>query len=359
MKNIPTFLLLLIALSPALLRAGASVRPLDVYWVDVEGGAATLIVTPAGESILIDAGNPGGRDPGRIHEAATRQAGLAKIDHLVITHFHSDHYGGAAELAALLPVGEVYDNGHAEFPSGIKRKPDPTRPVDPRWALTIQPYRDFKADGRHVLEPGQVIPLRQTPGGPPLSLRCLAVAQKFIEPPAGAPANPLCAQATTKPVDTTDNANSVVLVLDYGPFRLFVGGDLTWNTEGELACPVNRAGQVDVYQVDHHGLDVSNNPVLVHSLAPTVAIMSNGPRKGANPEVLQTLQSSPGLAAIYQIHKNLEPNAAAAPPDEFIANPAKDCAGNFIKLSVAPDAKSYAVTVPSTGHRQVYQTRAK
>ena len=84
---------------------------LDVYWVDVEGGAATLIKTPAGESILIDTGNPGTRDAGRIHKVATKEAGLKKIDHLITTHFHGDHYGGAAMLANLMPIGTVHDNG--------------------------------------------------------------------------------------------------------------------------------------------------------------------------------------------------------------------------------------------------------
>ena len=64
-------------------------------------------------------------------------------------------------------------------------------------------------------------------------------------------------------------------------------------------------GQVDVYQVDHHGLDFSNNPLLVHTLAPTVSIMSNGTRKGCEPETFATLKSSPGIQAMYQIHRNL------------------------------------------------------
>ena len=74
---------------------------LEVYWVDVEGGAAAFIKTPAGESILNDTGNPGTRDAGRIHRVDTREAGLKKIDHLITSHFHGDHYGGAAILANL------------------------------------------------------------------------------------------------------------------------------------------------------------------------------------------------------------------------------------------------------------------
>lgn len=328
-------------------------RTLDLYFIDVEGGAATLIVTPAGESVLIDAGNPGGRDAGRIHRAATVDAGLTRIDHYVTTHFHTDHFGGAAELAALLPIGEVYDNG---LPAG---HPD-GRPNDPRWPLLIKPYVEFKSGSRHVLSAGGSIPLQSSAGGPALSLRCLAARQKFADAPAGATPNPLCAQATTKAADLTDNANSIVLVLDCGPFRFFAGGDLTWNTEAGLVCPVNLAGPVDVYQVDHHGMDISNNPVLVHSLAPTVAVMTNGPRKGASAAAFTTLRTSPGLVATYQLHKSLRPEVGPQAPDDFIANFAGEgCAGNLIKLSVAPDAKSYTITIPATGWRQTYQTRLK
>ena len=86
-------------------------RTLDIYWIDVEGGGGTLIVTPEGESVLIDSGNPGVRDSGRIHKTATTVAGLKKIDHYITTHFHIDHFGGAAELAVLLPIVRVWDNG--------------------------------------------------------------------------------------------------------------------------------------------------------------------------------------------------------------------------------------------------------
>src|SRR5256885_6102912 len=92
-------------------RAGPADKRLDVYWVDVEGGAATLIVTPAGESVLIDSGFPGERDANRIFDVATKAAGLKQIDHLVTTHYHLDHFGGAATLATLMPIRNVYDNG--------------------------------------------------------------------------------------------------------------------------------------------------------------------------------------------------------------------------------------------------------
>ena len=153
-------------------------RTLDIYWIDVEGGGATLIVTPAGESVLIDAGNPFERDPGRIHKLATEVAQLKKIDHLIITHFHADHYGGAAELSALMPIGQVYDKGVPETdPDG--------RPDKSRWAIASAPYRGFKADGRNVIRAGTEIALKQA-DGPKLALRCLAANQQLVEAPADA-----------------------------------------------------------------------------------------------------------------------------------------------------------------------------
>ena len=100
--NIKSLLKTVVATTALLVVGSASAKDtktLDVYWVDVEGGGGTLIVTPAGESILIDTGMPGGRDPGRLHEAATKVAGVKQIDHLITTHCHIDHFGGAAELS--------------------------------------------------------------------------------------------------------------------------------------------------------------------------------------------------------------------------------------------------------------------
>src|SRR5215469_5442818 len=160
-------------------RAGQSDGTLDFYWNDVEGGGATLIVTPQGESILIDSGNPGGRDAGRIFKTAAEVAGLKKIEHYVTTHFHADHYGGAAELSKLIPIGQVYDKGIPDS--------DPDHnPSNRNWEQRSKPYRDFKADGRHRMKAGDEIALRQPPGGMKLSLRCVAAEQEFIQPPPAA-----------------------------------------------------------------------------------------------------------------------------------------------------------------------------
>jgi competence protein ComEC len=327
--------------------AGSADKRLDIYWIDVEGGAATLIVTPSGESILIDTGNPGHRDAGRIVKAATEVAGLRQIDHVIITHYHGDHFGGAATLATLLPLQTVYDNGEFE---GQKEFPS-------------KDYLSFKCEKRVQIQPGDVLDLAQRvePGAPRVALRCLGARQQFIKPDEQAADNEaLCRDARSKNRDGSDNANSVVMLLEFGPWRFFDGGDLTWNVEERLVCPKNLVGQVDVYQVTHHGLDASNNPLVVRALEPVVAIMNNGATKGCMPEVFATLKEQKSIAAIYQMHKNLRPDGATNNvTDEFIANPDKDCAGEFIHLSVAPDGKTYTVKVPRSGHERTFTTRGQ
>ncbi len=335
-------------------RADQADHRLDIYWNDVEGGGGTLIVTPAGESILIDSGNPGTRDAGRIHETAARMAGLKKIDCFILTHYHLDHFGGIAALSAMMPIGQVYDRGIPEH------APD-SGTTEALWIQTSRPYRTFAAEGRRRVSPGLILPLRQAEGTPGLTLRCVASGGQFVEAPAGTPLNPLAGENTRHNLPPTDNDLSSSWVLDFGPFRFWDGGDLTWNMEGALVTPVNRVGQVDVYQVDHHGLELSNNPVLVHSLAPTVSVMNNGIRKGTAPSTMAALRSSPGLQAQYQLHKNLRPeDPQDNTADEFIANHGADpnhADANIIKLSVDPSGKSYTISIPATGFERTYATR--
>ena len=353
-----TLLRLALALLTATIAfADQKTKTLDVYWIDSEGGGSTLIVTPANESVLIDTGNPGGRDPSRII-ATAKAAGLTKLDHVLITHWHIDHFGGAAEVAQQVPFGTLYER---TIPDG-----DPDGRVQSPWQVQSKPYRAIAAK-RVPLAPGRAIPLQAGMGrAAKLELRCLGADQKFVEPTAAQKRtkNPLTGSVPAKAVDTSDNANSAVFLLSFGPFRFFDGGDLTWNVEEKLVTPYNLAGVVDVYQTNHHGLEVSNNPVLVQSLAPTVVVMNNGPTKGGQAGTFAAIKSAKSVQALYQVHKSFKVTGDENAANEYIANAenltgpdAAKCPANVIKMSVAPDGKSYTISIPSGGHTRTYQTK--
>ncbi|CAN5509026.1 hypothetical protein BH23BAC1_BH23BAC1_24670 [soil metagenome] len=321
-------------------------QQLTLYWIDVEGGAATLMVTPAGESILFDSGNPGERDAGRIHKLATEVAGLQQIDHLVTTHFHIDHFGGAAPLAELMPISRIHDKG---IPDAL--------PEDQDFSNRIQPYRDIQAQERHLIKPGYLLPLQKEQGAQNISIRFLGADQIFVPIKDQNVPGKGCGQTSQKTQDNSDNANSTAFVMKYGPFRFFHGADLTWNVEETLVCPENLPGEVDLFQVNHHGLDQSNHPVLVNNLSPTVTVMNNGTRKGCGPETVTTLRNTPSIKNMYQVHKNIREDSEFNTADEFIANLEEDCQANYIKLIVAPDGKSYTVSIPGRDHEETYQTK--
>jgi beta-lactamase superfamily II metal-dependent hydrolase len=335
----------LLAAAPALFAGKADGR-LDIYWADSEGGGSTLIVTPEGESVLIDSGNPGGRDSGRILNVLTNVAGLKQVDHLVITHLHIDHFGGAAEIAASVPVKNLWDNGLTEA--------DPDGNKNSAWPMMSKPYRTMTVGHRNRVEPGLTLPLKS--GAQPLELRCVIARQ---EPVATVVTGAVkgAAKPAEKAPDTSDNANSSAWVLGFGKFHFYDGGDLTWNAEAKLIWPEVRVLEVDVYQVTHHGLDVSNNPRLLAALNPKVSVMNNGPTKGTAGEVIATLRSLRGLEAQYQLHRNVRRDGSTNNcPDDFIAN-AKAGDGHYILCSVAADSRSYSITLPSTGITRTYVTK--
>ena len=334
MKKTICLLILLIAVASLGLTQSPK-RKLEIFYVDVEGGAATLIVTPAGESILVDTGWPGfeGRDAKRI-ETAMKAASISQIDHLIITHYHTDHYGGVPELARRVKIGKFYDHG-----------PMDSLPEDRTFAEKYAAYKAAAGGKTITLQPGSAIELKQAAGTPKISLQVLAASGEVMPMKVKASPSAACNAATMQADDPSDNARSVVFVLRYGAFDFLDTGDLTWNIEHKLVCPTNLIGEIDLFQVGHHGANTSNNPLLVNAIKPTAAIMNNGPRKGGHPDVVKTVRSVPTIKDLWQGHRNVASAAEQNAPVEFIANPeAENDAAHMIRVSVDAAKKSFTVT---------------
>jgi competence protein ComEC len=322
---------------------GAS-KNLEIYWIDAEGGAATLIVAPSGESLLVDTANrtPDDRDAKRIF-AAAQQAGLKKIDYLVTTHFHSDHIGALPALLKLIPIGMYFDHG------------DSVELNRPNVAAQYKAYTEMAGEHRKIVKPGDRIPLK----GVDVEV-IMSAGQAITRPLKGAGAkNAACADFKEHgPEPDPDNDQSVGFLLRFGRFDFIDMGDLTWNYEQKLVCPNNLIGQVDLYQTTHHGLDRSNSPQFIWAIHPTVAVMNDGPRKGGPASVFETLRKSPGLVDIWQGHLALGTAKEVNTDEKMIANlePTAECKGNLLKLSVAPDGK-YTMTNLRTGFSKTYESK--
>ena len=315
---------------------------LKMHFVDVEGGQATLIVLPSGESLLVDAGWPGnnGRDAKRIAEAA-RSYGLKKIDYLLVTHYHMDHVGGVPEFAAVFPVGTVIDHG-------------PNNETDPGAKKLEAAYQALIASGvkRLIVKPGDVLPVR----GAHVEI-VAANGERIPKPVAGGgQPNPACGSEPRRAVDTTENARSIGFVLTFGKFRTVDLGDLTWNKELDLSCPDHSIGPVDLFVVSHHGWQESNSKALVYGLKPRVAVMDNGARKGGSPSVWRTVTSSPGLEDLWQLHYSIEGGEKANVPTDRIANTEEHCQGLGIEADITPNG-AFSVKNLRTGFTKQYTAR--
>jgi competence protein ComEC len=310
-----------------------------IYSIDVEGGQATLIVSPSGNSLLVDAGWPGnnGRDADRI-QAAMHDAGVTKIDHLVITHYHVDHVGGVPELAKRVSIGEFVDHGPNQEDSNSTRN---------GYDAYVKTIGDKP---RHMVDPGDTI---NVPG---LSVIVLAENGQHIDKVPGiTPApNPYCADEKQWPDDPTENARSTGILVTFGKFKFLDLGDLTGQKEVALVCPKNPIGTVDLYLVTHHGMNLSNSRAIVDAVHPRVAIMNNGAHKAGMPEAWQTVHDSPGLIDLWQLHTAEGSDAAHNSPEALIANPKGGTQdGAYLKVIAARDG-SFSVTNTRTGETRKY-----
>lgn len=328
--------------------ATATSGDLRVFFVDVEGGQATLFVTPVGESLLIDTGwqEHGGRDADRI-VAAAHQAGLKRIDYVLVTHYHEDHVGGVPQLIARIPVGTFLDHGALyEQDHGI---------TEQGYKLYLQQVAAGKGK-RITLHPGDKLPM-QSLDATVISSNGAVIAKAL---PGAGQANPLCAQEAVAKEDLTENGHSLGVLIHFAGRSILDLGDLTKDRERALVCPNNLLGKVDIDVVSHHGWEQSSSPAFVHALQPRVAIMDNGATKGGSTPVLDVIRSSPGLETSWQLHTSEEGSAKAGGVEhntapEFIAN-TSGVDGKMLELVVHMDG-SYDVRNERTAKTVHYASR--
>lgn len=323
----------------------AARKDLRIYFIDVEGGQSTLFVTPAGDSLLVDTGWPdnNGRDADRI-VALAKKAGVRKIDYVVITHFHTDHVGGVPQLVARIPVGTFIDHG----------KDLSADDADTKEGYAT--YQKLLATGKYkhiVAHTGEIIPIKG------MRVEVVSADGNLIAAPlAGAgESNASACGATPKySADQTENRRSVGMVMTFGKLRISDFGDLTHDQEVKLMCPVNKIGRIDLLVVSHHGWDHSSSPALIWGIRPRVAVMDNGEKKGGSLSVLDTIQKSPGLENLWQLHYSDEGGAKHNTAPEYIANLDKGTDGNYIQVTASPIG-SFSVFNSRTGKTKAYPAR--
>jgi competence protein ComEC len=334
MRLLPGVLLSLLLASPV----PAAEKSLQIFFVDVEGGQATLFVTPSGQSLLVDTGwsYNAFRDANRI-VAAAKLAKIKKIDYVLITHFHEDHVGGVPQLAKKMTIGAYVDHG-------------PNRETSKASETLFAAYQTAIAGADRILaKPAETLPIKG------MSVTFVSADGNLIDHPlsaAGAP-NQACEGVEAKASDPTENARSVGMVIDFGKLRIVDLGDLTWAKELQLMCPVNKLGHADIFIVSHHGADLSNSPALVHGLAPRVAIMDNGSKKGGASTAWDIIKSSPGLQDIWQLHFADANGSEHNTTDPFIANVNETDTGNYLKVTANEDG-SFDVYNPRNKYSKEY-----
>jgi len=323
---------------------------MEIYFIDTEGGQSVLIVSPsngilgARETFLIDAGNltnPPGRDADRI-VAAMKDAGVDRIDYMVVSHYHGDHVGGVAALADKVPIRRVYDPGpFADELAGNR-------------AAGFNSYLPVRAK-MHVTvpRPGAKIPVAG------LDVNIVSSAGELTTNPVPGvrkAANPICATAKEREQDNTpNNFESIGMTIDFGKFRYLDLTDLTWNQEMQLVCPANLLGTFALYRTTRHGTDWAGSEALVHTVRPRVAVMNNNPTKGGTPGTFQIVKSSPGLEDFWQLHYSEFVTKDVQSPDNFIANFTKEDGGNHIKVTARSDG-SFTVRNGRNGFMKEYRT---
>jgi beta-lactamase superfamily II metal-dependent hydrolase len=333
-----------LALSCFGLSAQAQQDTLDIYWIDADGGAATLIVTPAGESVLMDAGFslPDDGHARRIVAAMT-DADIDSLDYFIASHFHGDHVGGALALSELVEIGEFVDHGES-----VEKDTERGRVA---WEGYLAALKLATRRSSSAARPGDILPLR----GVDLTI-VVSNREVPLQPMSPQGSNALCHGADPGPEDAGENSRSVGYIVTLGDFEFLNLGDLTFGGQHVLACPENLVGVVDLMQVPHHGNGIA--PQLVSALAPTAAVSSTGARKGGSPDGYMAMANVPGIEGIWQLHRALGTDDEHNTSDPMIANLDENGdTGYWIKAEVQPDGSSYRIINARNQHRETYTTK--
>lgn len=327
------------------LAPGYAADSLRIYVIDVEGGGATLVIAPSGQSMLIDSGSAGDRDPQRI-SAAMQAAGLTQINYLFTTHYDGDHVGGVPGANKIAHFDHFFDHGE----------------IDSKWEQNRgfeQRYSDYVAiagSKRTIVKAGDAIPF----DGVHVDV---VASQGAVLPRAinkGGEPNPSCKDAEVKPPNMTENSQSAGVLFSFHNFTFLDVGDLTWDKEMNLACPVNKLGKISLLLATHHGFyaDMSGAPALLWETDPQVVIANNGPRKGMAESAYDRIHKVPGLEGLWQSHLALASDRAHNTSEEMIANleSSAQCKGNWIKVEVQPNGR-YTVTNGRNNFSKTYVAR--
>jgi beta-lactamase superfamily II metal-dependent hydrolase len=366
MKLIYTIILFLTAWASSLFGA----KTLDFYFIDTELGNAVLVVTPSGQAMMLDTGQPGDEFVDRVMKVI-RMAGVKQLDYVIVSHYHWDHFGTIPGIAKQIPILNYVDHGRDVNVNASKEYYErygggPRDKLFEDYAKT----RD-SGGGKHIVpKPGDHIAMKD------IDVQILTCAgHLLLEPLPGAGAlNPGCALTSPRTEDTSEDGQSISKLVTFGKFRYVDFGDLTWNKEYRLFCPRNMVGTADVYVITHHGISqdmkaagmwewgrASAPPAEIRGIHPRVAVLLSREDyvgRVSTPEAWRDTRSSPGLEDIWQIHYEAQGGKRNNAPDQFIANLSTvDCQAHYIKLSAEMDG-SFTMTNSRNGFTKRYPARA-
>jgi competence protein ComEC len=344
-------LLAALAASPSvsIVAEAAGHDTLDVYFIDVEGGQSTLIVTPDEHSLLIDSGFAGqgaGFEPGDPHLArdanrilaAAHDAGVAQIDYLLITHFHPDHDGGVVELSQLIPIRTFIDHGSISADAAANAD----------YKAAFDAYTAVRGSKAHLEpKPGDRLPISD------IEITVVSSAGSTLSGaiPGAGENNASCRRTAEPARDSYENPRSTGVLVRFGKFLFLDVGDLSGQPLFDLVCPKDMIGRVDAYLVAHHGGPDVADPATFSAFRPRVAIMNNGLKKGGALVTYQALHQVRSLEGVWQLHLSAEAGDSNFAP-EFVAN-LDESTAHWIKLVARADG-SFRVLNRRTGKWKDY-----